>query len=165
MAIRVIVKDPDPVLREKAKPVTKFNKNLHKLLDDMAETMYDANGVGLAAPQIGILKRVIVIDTGDENGLIEMVNPEIIAREGEQFGPEGCLSIPGINGDVRRALHVKVRGQDRNGNEIMMEASEFLARAFQHEVDHLNGVLFTDLAERIYELPPVTEVEEEERQQ
>ncbi len=160
MAIRVIVKDPDPVLREKAKPVTKFNKNLHKLLDDMAETMYDAQGVGLAAPQIGILKRVIVIDTGDENGLIEMVNPQIIERDGEQFGPEGCLSIPGINGDVRRALHVKVRGQDRNGNEFEIEGTELLARAFQHEVDHLNGVLFTDLAERIYEVVPQQEEEE-----
>lgn len=162
MAIKVIVKDPDPVLREKAKPVTKFNKNLHKLLDDMADTMYDAQGVGLAAPQIGILKRVIVIDAGDENGLIEMVNPQIIARDGEQLGPEGCLSIPGINGDVRRALNVTVRGQDRDGNEFEITGTELLARAFQHEVDHLNGVLFTDLAERIYEVVPVTEEEEEQ---
>jgi len=154
MAIRIIVQDPDPVLREKAKPVTKFNANLHKLLDDMAETMYDANGVGLAAPQVGILKRVIVIDTGDEHGLIEMVNPEIIEREGEQFGPEGCLSILGINGDVRRSMKVKVRGQDRHGDEFIVEGEELLARAFQHEVDHLNGVLFTDLAERIYEVRP-----------
>lgn len=162
MAIRIIVQDPDPVLREKSKPVTKFNANLHKLLDDMAETMYDANGVGLAAPQIGILKRVIVIDTGDENGLIEMVNPEIIERDGEQIGPEGCLSIQGINGDVRRAMKVKVRGQDRNGAEFTMEAEGFLARAFQHEVDHLNGVLFTDLAERIYEIRPDDEGADEE---
>jgi peptide deformylase len=160
MAIRIIVKDPDPVLREKAKPVTKFNANLHKLLDDMAETMYDANGVGLAAPQIGILKRVIVIDTGDEHGLIEMVNPEIIDKSGEQFGPEGCLSIPGINGEVRRAMWVKVRGQDRHGNEYTMEGEGLLARAFQHEVDHLNGILFTDLAERIYEISPEDSVEE-----
>lgn len=159
MAIRIIVQDPDPILREKSKPVTKFNANLHKLLDDMAETMYHANGVGLAAPQIGILKRVIVIDTGDEHGLIEMVNPEIIAREGEQFGPEGCLSIPGINGDVRRAMKVKVRGRDRYGNEFTMEGEGLLARAFQHEVDHLNGVLFTDLAERIYEWQPEEEDE------
>jgi len=160
MAIRIIVKDPDPVLREKAKPVTKFNANLHKLLDDMADTMYDANGVGLAAPQIGILKRVIVIDTGDEHGLIEMVNPEIIEKSGEQFGPEGCLSIPGINGEVRRAMWVKVRGQDRNGVEYTMEGEGLLARAFQHEVDHLNGILFTDLAERIYEVTPETTEEE-----
>ncbi|XEC96978.1 peptide deformylase [Paenibacillus tarimensis] len=152
MAIRIIVKDPDPVLRERAKQVTKFNANLHKLLSDMAETMYDAEGVGLAAPQIGILKRVIVVDVGDDNGLIEMVNPEIIEHSGEQLGPEGCLSIPGINGDVRRAQHIKVKGQDRNGNEFTVEASDFLARAFQHEVDHLNGVLFTDIAENVYDI-------------
>ncbi|GGG12921.1 peptide deformylase [Paenibacillus abyssi] len=152
MAIRIIVKDPDPVLRERAKEVTKFNANLQKLLGDMADTMYDAEGVGLAAPQIGILKRVIVVDVGDEHGLIEMVNPEIIEQDGEQLGPEGCLSIPGINGDVKRAQRIKVKGQDRNGAEFIVEATDFLARAFQHEVDHLNGVLFTDLAENVYDI-------------
>ncbi|ALS27469.1 peptide deformylase [Paenibacillus sp. 32O-W] len=153
MAIRMIVKVPDPVLREVAKEVTKFNANLHKLLDDMADTMYDAEGVGLAAPQIGILKRVIVVDVGDEEtGLIEMVNPEIIEADGEQLGPEGCLSIPNLNGDVRRADRVKVRGQDRHGNPFVVEATGFLARAFQHEVDHLNGILFTDIAERVYDI-------------
>lgn len=156
MAIRIIVKDPDPVLREKAKPVPKITPNIHKLLDDMAETMYDAEGVGLAAPQIGILKRVIVIDVGDENGLIEMINPEIIAAEGEQLGQEGCLSIPGLRGDVKRSLKVTAKGLDRNGDEIVITGSELLARAFQHEVDHLNGVLFTDLALSVYR--------EEERQ-
>ncbi|HEX7058177.1 MAG TPA: peptide deformylase [Bacilli bacterium] len=150
MGIRIIVKDPDPVLREKAKPVTKFTPNLHKLLDDMAMTMYDAPGVGLAAPQVGIGKRVIVIDVGDEHGLIEMVNPEILESDGEQYGPEGCLSIPGLMGDVKRAMKVKVKGQDRNGKEFTMTAEGFLARAFQHEVDHLNGILFTDLADNIY---------------
>ncbi len=129
MSIRIIVKEPDPVLRERAKEVTKFNSNLHKLLRDMAETMYDAEGVGLAAPQIGILKRVIVVDVGDDNGLIEMVNPEIIEKSGEQLGPEGCLSIPNINGDVLRYKDIKVKGQDRDGNEIIVEASEYLARA------------------------------------
>ncbi|MFC4775492.1 peptide deformylase [Paenibacillus sp. GCM10023252] len=152
MAIRLIVQDPDPVLREIAKEVTKFNSNLHKLLKDMAETMYDAEGVGLAAPQIGITKRVIVVDVGDEHGLIEMVNPEIIEQDGEQFGPEGCLSITNLNGDVRRAERVVVKGQDRDGNPITVEATGFLARAFQHEVDHLNGILFTDLAESIYDI-------------
>jgi peptide deformylase len=151
MAIRLIVKDPDPVLRERAKEVTKFNSSLHKLLKDMAETMYDAEGVGLAAPQIAILKRVIVVDVGDENGLIEMVNPEMIEQEGEQLGPEGCLSIPGQSGDVRRAQRIKVRGQDRDGKFFEVEATDFLARAFQHEIDHLNGVLFTDIAEELYE--------------
>ncbi|GAA4871099.1 peptide deformylase [Paenibacillus vulneris] len=150
MAIRIIVKDPDPVLREISKPVTKINANIHKLLNDMADTMYDAEGVGLAAPQIGILKRVIVMDVGDEHGLIELINPEVIEKEGEQFGPEGCLSIPGKTGDVRRAQRVKVKGLDRDGNEIVIEGTDLLARCILHEVDHLNGVLYTDLAEAMY---------------
>jgi peptide deformylase len=162
MAIRIIVKDPDPVLREKAKEVTKFNANLHKLLRDMAETMYDAEGVGLAAPQVGILKRVIVVDVGDEQGLIEMVNPELILQEGEQIGPEGCLSIPGINGDVRRAQRVKVRGFDRDGKPFEIEAVDFQARAFQHEIDHLNGVLFTDIADALYDGSAKSRREEED---
>jgi peptide deformylase len=157
MSIRLIVKHPDDVLRESAKEVTKFNANLHKLLDDMADTMYDADGVGLAAPQVGISKRVIVVDADEEHGLIELVNPEIVSKEGEQFGPEGCLSIPGLQGDVRRALRVTVRGQDRHGNPVEYTGSDLLARAFQHEVDHLNGVLFIDLAESVYERKAVPE--------
>ncbi|MBN6185895.1 peptide deformylase [Aneurinibacillus sp. BA2021] len=148
MSIRMIVKHPDPVLREKCKEVTKFTPNLHKLLDDMAETMYDAEGVGLAAPQVGITKRVVVIDVGD--GIIEMINPEIIERKDEQYGPEGCLSIPGLLGDVRRSRWVKAKALDRNGNEIIVEGEDLLARAIQHEIDHLNGVLFIDLAEKTY---------------
>ena len=151
MAIRFIVQNPDPVLREVAKEVTKFNSNLHKLLRDMAETMYDAEGVGLAAPQVAISKRVIVVDVGDENGLIEMVNPEIIERDGEQYGPEGCLSIKNLSGDVLRADRIKVRGQNRDGDVFELEASGFLARAFQHEIDHLNGILFIDLAEELFD--------------
>lgn len=151
MGIRRIVKHPDPILREKSKEVSKFNANLHKLLDDMAETMYDAHGVGLAAPQVGILKRVFVVDCGD--GLIELINPEIIERQGEQFGPEGCLSIPGLTGDVRRAKWVKVKAQNRHGEEFVAEGEDLLARAFQHELDHLNGVLFIDLAEKTYTSP------------
>ncbi len=150
MAIRIIVKDPDPVLREKAIQVTKFNANLHKLLRDMAETMYDAQGLGLAAPQIGIQKRVIIMDCGNEQGLIELVNPKVISVNGEQLGPEGCLSIPGIRGDVLRPLHVTLQGQDRFGESFTIEGSELLARCMMHEVDHLNGILFTDFAERIY---------------
>ncbi|MDR6227230.1 peptide deformylase [Desmospora profundinema] len=157
MAIRKIVFVPDPILKEKAKPVTKFNARLHKLLDDMADTMYDAPGVGLAAPQVGILKRVIVLDDGE--GLIEVVNPVLEDLEGEQLGPEGCLSIPGLQGDVRRAERLRVKGQDRNGEPIEMEAEGYLARIFQHEVDHLNGVLFTDVADRVYE--PRREEEED----
>ncbi|WP_211745313.1 peptide deformylase [Paenibacillus sp. Marseille-Q4541] len=152
MSIRLIVKEPDEVLHKVAKEVTKITPNVQKLLDDMADTMYDAEGVGLAAPQVGILKRLIVIDAGDEQGLIKMINPEIVSMEGEQFGPEGCLSIPGFNGDVRRAETVTVKGLDREGKEITITGSGLLSRAFQHEIDHLNGILFTDLAEKIYEI-------------
>ncbi|WP_123039962.1 peptide deformylase [Cohnella candidum] len=151
MAIRLIVKHPDSVLRERAQEVTKFNANLHKLLDDMADTMYDADGVGLAAPQVGILKRVFVVDADEEHGLLELVNPEIVSMEGEQFGPEGCLSIPGLQGDVKRAQKVVIKAQDRHGNPVQYEGTDLLARAFQHELDHLNGVLFVDLAESVYE--------------
>ncbi|MFC5401853.1 peptide deformylase [Cohnella soli] len=162
MTIRLIVKHPDPVLRERAQEVTKFNANLHKLLDDMADTMYDADGVGLAAPQVGILKRVIVVDVGDEHELIELVNPVIVVAEGEQLGPEGCLSIPGLQGDVRRHNRIVIRGQDRNGNPIEYEATEFLSRAFQHEVDHLNGVLYIDSAESVYEARKIEEQDQDQ---
>ncbi len=155
MAIRIIVKDPDSVLREIAKPVPKVTSNIQKLMRDMADTMYDAGGVGLAAPQIGIGKRVIVVDPHDEvTDLIAMANPEIIEESGEQLGPEGCLSIPGLNGDVLRKQRIKVKGIDYNGNEIVIEAEDFLARIFQHEIDHLNGVLFTDIANSVYPTPP-----------
>ncbi|MBY3620428.1 peptide deformylase [Acinetobacter sp. CUI P1] len=152
MAIRLIVKEPDEVLHKIAKEVTVVTPNVKKLLDDMADTMYDAEGVGLAAPQVGILKRLIVVDADEEHGLIKMINPEIIGTEGEQLGPEGCLSIPGLNGDVRRAETVTVRGLNREGKEITITGSGLLARAFQHEIDHLNGVLFTDIAEKVYEM-------------
>lgn len=151
MAIRIIVKDPDPVLREVAKPVTKINPSIHKLLNDMAETMYDADGVGLAAPQIGISKRVIVVDIGDELGLVEMINPEYLEQEGEQLGVEGCLSIPNLNGEVNRAYRVRVKALNRHGEPFEMVAEDLMARAIQHEIDHLNGVLFTDLAVHLYE--------------
>ncbi|WP_139489820.1 peptide deformylase [Brevibacillus dissolubilis] len=150
MAIRTIVKHPDPVLREKAKEVTKFNENLHKLLDDMVETMYEADGVGLAAPQVGILKRVFVLDCGD--GPVEFINPEIIEHRDQQFEnhPEGCLSIPGLYGDVRRHLWVKVRAQNRHGETFEFEGVDLTSRCIQHELDHLNGVLFIDIADRVY---------------
>ncbi|GGK14150.1 peptide deformylase [Caldalkalibacillus thermarum] len=151
MGVRAIVKYPDPVLREKAVEVKRIDERFHRLLDDMAETMYAAEGVGLAAPQVGISKRVFVVDVGDENGLLEFINPEIIVKEGEQIGPEGCLSIPGVNGEVRRAQKIKVRAIDRNGETFELEAEDLLARAIQHELDHLNGVLFIDIAERIYD--------------
>ncbi len=155
MAIRIIVKDPDQVLREIAKAVPKVTPNIIKLLDDMADTMYDAGGVGLAAPQVGIQKRVIVLDPHDgETELIEVINPEIVHADGEQLGVEGCLSIPGLNGDVNRKMNITVKGWDRAGQEILIEASDYLARIFQHEIDHLNGILFTDIAEAVYKIPP-----------
>ena len=154
MAIRIIVKEPDEVLHKTAKEVKEVTPNVKKLLNDMADTMYDAEGVGLAAPQVGILKRLIVVDVGDEHGLIKMVNPEIVAKDGEQFGPEGCLSIPGLNGDVRRAEQATLNGLDENGKEVTITGTGLLARCFQHEIDHLDGVLFTDIAERVYEYTP-----------
>ena len=142
MAIRIIRKDDDPILRKISRRVDEINEKLHILLDDMVETMNDADGVGLAAPQIGILKQVVVIDIGD--GLIELINPEIIEVEGIQNGVEGCLSLPGISGDVERPMKVKVKALDRNGKEFQLVGTELLARAICHEVDHLNGILFTD---------------------
>lgn len=161
MAIRMIVKDPDPILRKISRPVPKITPNIHKLLDNMADTMYDAHGVGLAAPQIGVPKRVIIVDTAEEEQeLIELINPEIVKSSGEQLGPEGCLSIPGINGDVKRFEKVTVKGLDRDGHEVTIKAEGFLARVFQHEIDHLNGILFTDIAESIYEREMPTDAEE-----
>lgn len=146
MALRKIICIEDELLRKKSRPVEKFDEKLHKLLDDMAETMYNANGVGLAAPQVGILRRAVVIDVGD--GLVELVNPVIVESDGQQSGPEGCLSIPGRSGVVTRPNHVKVRAQDADGNAIELEAEEFFARAVCHELDHLDGVLYVDKMDR-----------------
>lgn len=142
MAIRNIVKEGDSVLTKKCRPVEKFDDRLHMLLDDMAETMYQANGVGLAAPQVGILRRVVVIDVGE--GLIELINPRIVMTSGEQTESEGCLSCPGEYGVTRRPMHVTVKAQDRFGKEITVSGSELLARAFCHELDHLDGILFKE---------------------
>lgn len=142
MSIRIIRTGDDPVLRQIAKPVKTVNKAIHKLLDDMAETMYDAEGIGLAANQIGILKRIVVIDVGD--GLVELINPEIVESNGQQFGPEGCLSLPGLRGDVKRSMNVTLRALNRNEEVVEYQASELFARCIQHELDHLDGVLFTD---------------------
>lgn len=140
MAIREIRKKGDEVLEKKCKEVKSFDERLHILLDDMYETMQKAGGVGLAAPQVGILKRVVVIDVGE--GKIELVNPEIVETDGEQTGQEGCLSVPGEFYDVTRPMHVVVKAFDRNGNEIEVEGKELLARALCHETDHLDGNLF-----------------------
>jgi len=143
MAIRKIVKlGEDDVLRKRCRKVDKFDKRLHVLLDDMADTMYEADGAGLAAPQVGILKRVVVIDVGE--GLIELVNPEIIASEGTQMCIEGCLSVPGKRGRVERPAIVRVHAQDRDGNHIELEGEEFLANAICHELDHLDGIIYVD---------------------
>ena len=142
MALRQIVKIGEPVLRKKSKVVKEINDRIIELLDDMADTMYEADGVGLAAPQVGILKRVVVIDIGD--GLIELINPEIIETEGEYLDNEGCLSVPGECGDVLRPYRVKVRAQNRFGETVEIEGEELLARAFCHEIDHLDGILYID---------------------
>ena len=147
MAIRNIVKTGDEVLVKMCRPVEKFDERLWTLLDDMAETMDAANGVGLAAPQVGLLRRVVVIDVGE--GRIELINPEIIASSGEQNGVEGCLSFPNEWGLVKRPMHVTVRAQDRNGKFFELSGTELLARAFCHEIDHLNGVCFVTKASRM----------------
>ncbi len=144
MAIRNIVKHGDSVLRKTSRSVLKFDDRLHTLLDDMKDTMYDAEGVGLAAPQVGILRRVCVIDIGE--GLIELVNPVIVEAEGEQFETEGCLSLPGNYKTTSRPMNVTVRAQDRFGNTFTVSGDGLLARAFCHELDHLDGVLFIDKA-------------------
>lgn len=147
MAIMEIRKAGDKVLKEKAQPVDHIDKKLKKLLDDMGETMYHADGVGLAAPQVGVSLRVIVLDVGD--GLIEIVNPVIVEKEGTEKGTEGCLSVPGVFGEVERAAKVTVEGLNRFGKKVKVSGEGLLARALQHEIDHLDGVLFIEKADTI----------------
>lgn len=144
MALRQIVKIGDDVLRKKSRPITDFNQKLHTLLDDMKETLAKAEGAGLAAPQVGMLRRVVVIDVRDNHGVIELVNPEIVSAEGVQCGTEGCLSLPGEFRDIERPARVTVKAQDRFGKEFTITGEGMLARAFCHEIDHLDGVLFID---------------------
>ncbi|MBP1580264.1 MAG: peptide deformylase [Oscillospiraceae bacterium] len=144
MAVLDILQFGDETLRRKSEEVTEFNEELWELLDDMAETMYEAGGVGLAAPQVGVLKRVVVIDTDDDRGLMELVNPVIVAIRGKQREPEGCLSYPGKSGYVVRPAKVKLKAQDRYGKRRVYVGSGLLARAFCHETDHLNGILYSD---------------------
>ena len=146
MGIRKILTDKDPALHKICKPVEKFDWRLHKLLDDMADTLEEANGVGLAAPQVGILRRVVIVDTGEE--ILELVNPTIIETSGEQEGPEGCLSVPGKYGLVKRPYIAKVRAQDRYGEWYEAEGEELIARCFCHELDHLDGIVYTQVMER-----------------
>lgn len=146
MGIRKIMTVKEPCLHKVCRPVEKFDGKLHKLLDDMKETLLDANGVGLAAPQVGILRRVVVIDLGDE--MLELVNPELLETSGEQEGAEGCLSDPGKYGLVKRPNFAKVRAQDRNGEWFEAEGEELIARCFCHELDHLDGIVYTEVMER-----------------
>ena len=150
MAKRKIVQYGDDTLRRVCRPVDKITPNILTLLDDMAETMRAADGVGLAAPQVGILRRIAVIET-EPGKLIELINPKILAMAGEQEGSEGCLSLPGQFGVVKRPMYVTVRATDRNGKEFEMNGSELLARAFCHEIEHLDGKLFIDSAEYMLE--------------
>ncbi|ENQ3078474.1 peptide deformylase [Bacillus sp. NPDC077411] len=151
MATLEIVKHPNEVLETPCERVINFDKKLVKLLKDMHETMLIADGVGLAAPQVGVSLQVAVVDIDDDNGKIELINPVILEQRGEQVGPEGCLSFPGLFGDVTRAEYIKVRAQNRRGKVFLLEADGFLARAIQHEIDHLHGVLFTSKVTRYYE--------------
>ena len=146
MGIRKILTDKDPALHKVCRPVEKFDWRLHKLLDDMADTLEEANGVGLAAPQVGILRRVVIVDTGEE--ILELVNPVMLETSGEQVGAEGCLSVPGKYGLVKRPYIAKVRAQDRDGQWYEAEGEELIARCFCHELDHLDGIVYTEVMDR-----------------
>ena len=146
MGLRKILTDKDPALHKVCKPVTAFDKKLHKLLDDMRETLAEANGVGLAAPQVGILRRVVIVDTGED--ILELVNPTMVEVDGEQEGAEGCLSVPGKYGLVKRPYYAKVRAQDRFGDWYEAEGEELIARCFCHELDHLDGIVYTEVMDR-----------------
>ncbi|MBE6928217.1 MAG: peptide deformylase [Ruminococcaceae bacterium] len=163
MALRKILTQEEPTLHKVCRSVTKFDDKLAELLDDMVETLYDSNGVGLAAPQVGILRRVVVIDTGDE--VLELVNPEILETHGEQDGMEGCLSIPGEYWMVKRPERVRAQAQDREGNWYEIEAEGLIARCVCHELDHLDGHLYTEIAYRKVtdeELAALSDVEDDE---
>lgn len=145
MALRTIRTQGDPVLTKVSRPVTEMNQKIRTLIFDMLDTMYESMGVGLAAPQVGILKRIVTIDVGD--GPIVLINPEIVETSGGQTGEEGCLSVPGMAGQVTRPNYVKVKALDENMNEVVYEGTELLARAFCHEIDHLEGKMYTELVE------------------
>ena len=146
MGLRKILTDAESALHKTCRPVEKFDNKLHKLLDDMRETLVDSGGVGLAAPQVGILRRVVLVDVGDE--ILELVNPTLVETNGEQVGAEGCLSIPGRYGLVKRPYTAKVRAQDRDGNWYEAEGEELIARCFCHELDHLDGIIYTEVMDR-----------------
>ena len=146
MGLRKILTTKDPALRKVCKPMVNFDNRLFRLLEDMKDTLVDSGGVGLAAPQVGILRRVVLVDTGEE--ILELINPVLVETDGEQVGPEGCLSVPGKYGLVKRPYWAKVRAQDRNGNWFEAEGEELIARCFCHELDHLDGIIYTEVMER-----------------
>ena len=146
MGLRKILSDKEPALHKVCKPVENFDWRLHKLLKDMTDTLIDSGGVGLAAPQVGILRRVVLVDTGEE--ILELVNPVLTETDGEQTGAEGCLSVPGKYGLVTRPYYAKVKAQDRHGNWFEAEGEELIARCFCHELDHLDGILYTQVMDR-----------------
>ena len=149
MGLRKILTDKEPALHKVCKPVTNFDSKLFKLLDDMRDTLIESGGVGLAAPQVGILRRVVLVDVGEEdNEIVEFINPEMLETDGEQYGPEGCLSGPGKYGLVKRPYYAKVRAQDRNGDWFEAEGEELIARCFCHELDHLDGIVYTEVMDR-----------------
>ena len=158
MALRKILNDQEPALHKVCKPVESFDSKLHRLLDDMRETLIESGGVGLAAPQVGILRRVVLVDNGEE--ILELVNPTLVETDGVQEGPEGCLSVEGKYGLVKRPYYAKVRAQDRNGNWFEAEGEELTARCFCHELDHLDGVLYTQVMERLLTDKELRELEE-----
>ena len=160
MGLRKILTDKEPALHKVCKPVTSFDKKLHKLLDDMRETLEEAQGVGLAAPQVGILRRVVIVDTGEE--ILELVNPVIVETDGEQVGMEGCLSVPGRYGIVKRPYYAKVRAQDRYGDWYEAEGEELIGRCFCHELDHLDGIVYTQIMERFLTEEELEAMEESE---
>ena len=162
MALRNIVTVGDPVLTKVCRPVTKFDDRLSQLIDDMIETLHDANGAGLAAPQIGVLRRVVIVNTEGEDW--ELVNPEIIDTQGEQEGLEGCLSLPGKWGLVTRPEYAKVRAQDRHGDWYEYEGEDLTARCFLHEIDHLDGHMYTELAEKMLTQEELDELLKQEQE-
>lgn len=163
MAVRPVVLEGEAVLREIAKPVAKIDREIHKLLDDMADTMYEYHGIGLAAPQVGVSKRIIVVDYGDEyGGLIEMINPVITEKSGKVVDVEGCLSIPGLRGNVERFDKLTINFQSREGDLYEMKPEGYFARIFQHEIDHLDGILYTDLAIDTFPVDESEQIPEDE---
>jgi peptide deformylase len=161
LAVRKIVNYPAEILEQECQEVEVFDKKLAKLLDDMYDTMIEFDGVGLAAPQIDIDKQIAIVDIDDEHGTIEMINPVILETRGEQTGPEGCLSFPGLYGEVTRPNYVKIKAKNRKGKIYELEAEEFLARAILHEIDHLHGVLFTSKVSRYLEEADLEELGQE----